>query len=326
MKKCKGFCGVLMLLFSACLLSGCGYKETVSVDVAAKSVTAELEVYFSEEELKLLGEVSEEDLNTSELTKVILNGKTYYKTSQKQTIKPSELKQNSIVMDSHKYIQYISASDASAMTDEEMQGLMPEFMEVTYHFTKRVIDTNGTLLADGMSVSVNPLKLKGSCFYATFDNTASKAKTVTFSGVKNKGCYNKAKTIQLKTDGIVTDILVNGKSAPGESYYDGKKLNCNYVTLSKDGTYKVTAVLSSGAKKTVTVTIDKKQPTTNLKNNKTYKRNVKVTFTDKTSGIKKAVLNGKKIKSGYKIRKKGTYKLVLTDKAGNTKTVKFKVK
>ena len=74
------------------------------------------------------------------------------------------------------------------------------------------------------------------------------------------------------------------------------------------------------------MTIDKKKPTTNLKNNKTYKKNVKVSFADKTSGIKKAVLNGKKIKSGYKIRKSGNYKLVLTDKAGNTRTVRFKVK
>lgn len=63
-----------------------------------------------------------------------------------------------------------------------------------------------------------------------------------------------------------------------------------------------------------------------VKNNKTYKKKVKITFSDKQSGIKSATLNGKKIKSGKKVSKKGKYTLIVKDKAGNKTTVKFKIK
>ena len=79
---------------------------------------------------------------------------------------------------------------------------------------------------------------------------------------------------------------------------------------------------------------DKKKPTVKgVKNNKTYKKTVKIKVSDK-SGIKKVTLNGKKMKvskfkKGYKItRKKSTknYILKVWDKAGNKRVVKFKIK
>ena len=72
-------------------------------------------------------------------------------------------------------------------------------------------------------------------------------------------------------------------------------------------------------------TIDKKKAMVNIKKNKTYKSGKKVTFKD-ASGIKSAKLDGKNVKSGIKINKKGTHTLVVTDKAGNKTTVKFKIK
>lgn len=71
--------------------------------------------------------------------------------------------------------------------------------------------------------------------------------------------------------------------------------------------------------------VDKTKATANVKKNKTYKAGKKVTFKD-ASGIKSAKLDGKKVKSGTKIKKKGTHTLVITDKAGNKTTIKFKVK
>ena len=67
-------------------------------------------------------------------------------------------------------------------------------------------------------------------------------------------------------------------------------------------------------------------PKTNIKNNKTYKSGKKITFSDEGSGMKSAKLDGKKIKNGHVVKKKGEHKLVLTDKAGNKRTVKFKIK
>lgn len=71
---------------------------------------------------------------------------------------------------------------------------------------------------------------------------------------------------------------------------------------------------------------DKKKPTVKgVKNKKTYKRKVKIKFSDK-SGIKKATLNGKKIKSGKKVSKNGKYKLIVIDKVGNKRVIKFRIK
>lgn len=73
--------------------------------------------------------------------------------------------------------------------------------------------------------------------------------------------------------------------------------------------------------------IDDVKPTvTGVKNKKTYKKAVKIKFYDKGSGIKSAKLNGKTIKSGKKVSKAGTYKLVVTDKAGNKTSIRFYIK
>jgi hypothetical protein len=80
------------------------------------------------------------------------------------------------------------------------------------------------------------------------------------------------------------------------------------------GTYKVTG-------------IDTTKPTVSgVANGKTYKKAVTIKFSDQGSGIKSATLNGKKIKTGKKVSANGTYKLVVTDNAGNKKTVKFTIK
>lgn len=73
--------------------------------------------------------------------------------------------------------------------------------------------------------------------------------------------------------------------------------------------------------------IDTTKPkVTGVKDGKTYKKAVTIKFSDKQSGIKSATLNGKKIKSGKKVSKAGSYTLVVKDKAGNTTKMKFKIK
>ncbi len=72
--------------------------------------------------------------------------------------------------------------------------------------------------------------------------------------------------------------------------------------------------------------IDTKKPTvTGVKNEKVYRKTVTIKFKDKGSGIKSAKLNGKKIKTGKKVKKVGKYKLVVIDKAGNKTTVRFRI-
>ena len=71
--------------------------------------------------------------------------------------------------------------------------------------------------------------------------------------------------------------------------------------------------------------IDKTKATVNVKAGKTYKKGYKLMFKD-ASGIKSATLDGKKVKSGVKVKKKGSHRIIVTDKAGNKKKVVFKVK
>lgn len=99
---------------------------------------------------------------------------------------------------------------------------------------------------------------------------------------------------------------------------------------TKNGSYTVMLEDINGSRysKVVKVNqIDNVKPTvTGVKNKKTYKKAVKIKFYDKGSGIKSAKLNGKTIKSGKKVSKAGTYKLVVTDKAGNKTSIKFYIK
>ena len=73
--------------------------------------------------------------------------------------------------------------------------------------------------------------------------------------------------------------------------------------------------------------IDDKAPVVRgVKNGGSYRSGVKILFSDKDSGIKSAKLNGKPVKSGVTISARGSYKLVVKDKAGNSGIISFKIR
>ena len=73
--------------------------------------------------------------------------------------------------------------------------------------------------------------------------------------------------------------------------------------------------------------IDTKAPiVSGVKNGKIYKKAVTIRVSDQVSGVKKITLNGKKIKSGHRIKKKGVYKLVATDNSGHKKVIRFAIR
>lgn len=112
-------------------------------------------------------------------------------------------------------------------------------------------------------------------------------------------------------------IKLNGKIVTVDEYYDA---------FDKPGKYRIEMENIYG-KNECTVVYDNAAPVVKgVKNNKTYKKPVTIKFSDNISGIKSAKLNGKTIKSGKKITKLGKYTLKVTDKCGNTKTIKFKIK
>lgn len=119
----------------------------------------------------------------------------------------------------------------------------------------------------------------------------------------------------------------------GDVYYNHiatELTSGNKFTVKKNGTYTIRVITKDGTTYSVqrkVKGIDTTAPkVTGVKNGKTYKKAVTIRISDKSSGIKKATLNGKKISSKKKVSKNGKYTLKVTDKAGNVKIVKFRIK
>ena len=154
--------------------------------------------------------------------------------------------------------------------------------------------------------------------YFTIDKT-----TPVITGATNGGLYNTTRKLTVKDDSGIASFKINNKE-----YADGFS-NTETVTLSKTGTYKVVVKDTLGNTKTLTFKIDKKKPAIKgAKNGKTYKKTVKLRFKD-ANGIKKVVINGKKVKKVNKVKKlkkNGKYTVRVVDKAGNVTKIKFKIK
>lgn len=135
-------------------------------------------------------------------------------------------------------------------------------------------------------------------------------------GVKNGNIYKKAVTVTFHDNGSgVKEAKLNNKTVQS-----GRR-------ITKNGKYTLKVMDRAGNAKTVKFTVDTKAPAVKgVKNGKVYKKAVIVTFTDNVSGIKAAKLNGRAIKNRKKITKNGSYTLKISDKAGNLRTVKFKIR
>lgn len=155
--------------------------------------------------------------------------------------------------------------------------------------------------------------------------------------IKNNGVYgSKVKAGFCDRESGIAKITLDGKDITkelafdfSENVVDSTDINFIYTYELSDlteGKHTFTVQDKAGNQSTVSFQYDKTAPTvTGVKNNKTYKKSVTIKVKDK-NGVKSITLNGKKIKSGKKVSKKGSYKLVVTDKAGNVKTIKFKIK
>lgn len=128
---------------------------------------------------------------------------------------------------------------------------------------------------------------------------------------------------------IKYQVVKSGKKKSSKKW---RKISRNSVTLKnnmKNIVVYFQYINGRGKKvevKTKGFTIDKIAPVSNIKNRRKYKNNIKLSFKDVGSGIKKAVLNTKVIKNGKKITKNGTYRLQLLDKAGNKRVFCFSIK
>lgn len=325
--------GLCMISAVMLLASGCGAKMEITVNKDL-SVDDTMQYYLTEEEIATLVSQYGPDLVEEPFRKVTINGKQYSRViQQKNHYSPSESKEyfseisKKFVLAGPSVLPVFSGDDSYA---DEVDRV--DFADATVTCPYQVYYTNGKVRPDGKTVDFDLSRIKeGETLYAVFDKSLYNIDKVEFSGVKNKGVYNKFKQVVIKTKGVLTYVNYTEVKADYKEITDGESIGGTTTDGYKnwyfgtDGVYKLHTQLLNGKKKTVEFTIDTTKPKTNMKN-KTYKKGVKITFSDKIAGIKSATLNGQNIKSGKKVNQAGSYKLVLTDKAGNTKKVNFKVK
>ena len=194
---------------------------------------------------------------------------------------------------------------------------------IKYAGEKVSVDSNNQILIPlkdkGYYHCINLLLTDASGYKSVIYKHIMTQSTTTVKNIQNKAYTGKA-------------IIQKPQLNVGWFYADIPTYKITYKNNVNPGTATITFTGTGAWIGSVTKTFkisknrDKTKPTVKgVKNNKTYKRAVKIRFFDK-SGIKKATLNGKKIKSGKKVKKKGKYKLIVIDNAGNKTIIKFKIK
>ena len=182
---------------------------------------------------------------------------------------------------------------------------------LTIEMPDEIAFTNGELSKDKKSVFFNiNLAAKNQKYYA-YTKTS---KNIVNFGIED-GAITKKKSIKISSPDKINSVTVNGEKVSGKK-----------ISLKEDGEYTVT-VKTKNAEETISFIKDATKPVvTGVENGKTYTGSVTIKFSDELSGIKSAKLGKKKVKSGVKVSKAGTYTLKVTDKAGNKTTVKFTIK
>lgn len=186
---------------------------------------------------------------------------------------------------------------------------------ISITFPNEVQSTNGEKGSDGKTVTWS--------IEEGFADTMLQATTST------KPVYpvdNKAPVIKGIKDGKYyddwTSVELDDNIGIKSATVNGKKMGTNEMFFN-DAKYNITVKDFAGNTTKATFFIDSTDPTVKgVKNNAYYNTSKKITFSDK-NGIKSALLNGKSIKSGKVVSNPGSYKLSVTDPAGNDKEVKF---
>lgn len=200
----------------------------------------------------------------------------------------------------------------------DMYKEMGMVIEISIEFPNPVKESNGNVSGNKVTWSLDNLPDDGKLIAVCGDNTMISSDHVppVISGVKNGGLYNKTVKVSATDDVSLRMLTLN------EKHY-----NMNTFFVSRTGTYVLAATDANNNKTTLTFKIDQKKPSIKgVKNGRTYKRKVTLKFSDR-NGIRSAKVNGKKVsKNRVVLKKKGRYTVKVTDKAGNRKTVKFRIK
>ncbi len=349
-----------VFLFALILLSGCSnhttvslqkdgsgkYKEVLSIekdlwdkclaeeelaegsDAADKAVQSYYRALYPQAEISITNETTDgTDLKVIHLTMPFKNLSEYRQILSASDLLCSATLHENYFSRSNIYMPLEEETDTvSGITDELEQLLssneaigqivgsqmqnMSDILSMTFPY--EVTDANGAIQEDGKTVvwDMNQMA-KAERLYALFHTSDSKT-VPKYQGAENGKAYNTGVSLTITSANLLKQV----KTTQSDSLF-----------LSAEGIYKITALDVNGNSSRIKFRIDKTKPSVSgVKNGKTYKTARTIRFSDKGSGIRHASLNGLQIKTGQKVSKKGTYRLVVTDKAGNQKTVAFQIR
>ena len=328
----RGKCLMMFVLGAAFFMTGCGLEQYTDISVEKNTLVTTGKVYLTPLEkvnydvLKMtqgavLRGMNLEDLTWKEETK---DGKKYQTTSQTRYYSIDNLMAN-VVLDEDKFVIYNNYDKNSTnLSTDGLTGILksqnPDFFRSVFAFDRNVLDTNGALEGEDQIVFSSVEETRKRLIYACFTEKSSNCQSIT----ADVGRYTKSSRINFQTDGIITEILADGKEYTPYVYYqtdengENLTLHKDYYEFEKEKTCEIKVTLNSGYSKSFTFTYDHTAPKIKVKKNK-------ITVTD-NDGVKKITLNGKKISSGKKVTKKGTYQVKAWDNAGNVAKYRFKVK
>lgn len=207
----------------------------------------------------------------------------------------------------------LSSSSSGYESFNDTYKAMGLIINVSVTLPSPVLSSNGTVSGNTATWSINTLPDGNKLIASTVEGVITSDTTApVISGVEDGKVYNKKKVVTVTDDVCVQSVQV-----------DGFRINTTMFSFSKTGKYSITALDCNQNATTLTFQIDKKAPKIiKKKKGKGYL----LKFSD-ASGIKKVTVNGKSVgKSKAVIKKKGTYTVKVTDKMGNTKKIKLKVK
>ena len=305
-KKIVALTLVLMTVLGS--FAGCGTEN--HIDVKADGTVKETSYYYyTDEDIK--SGMSKNESNGKYVGKKTYNGVEYsvYKAKGNDTDKElvQRMKPNGF------YYTYVNEVDSQSKA--LANSLSPCIFTVT--FPNKVTETNGTISEDGKSVTFDLTKFFNADEMYAYNEDYVKTKQAELIGIDR--VYTNKKTLKIHGFSEIKGVELNGKDLGVTDTVTFHK-GLNTVRITNE---------ACTVKRFVRVDTDK--PVLNVKDKKTYKRNKVLKVKDKYSGIKEATVNGvalnkKQIKKGYKLTSIGETRIVVTDKAGNTKTVIITVK
>ena len=205
---------------------------------------------------------------------------------------------------------------------------VPTFTKGVGKLSKLDTANGNAVISTTIYVSGDPITEDGTYRLVVTDaagNEASVTFTVdneapTITGVEDKGLYNQAKTPDATTNGTIESVNLTKDGEKVEGYALGN-------AISEEGVYVLTVTDDLGNESQVTFTIDTTPPTvTGVENLGEYKAATPIFTEDvKEAKLQKGAGEALDFTSGTEITADDTYVLVVTDKAGNAKTINFTI-